>query len=118
MNAAISRQIHPLHRSAATALVNRALAAGTLLESKENGRSAQESFTHEAWQPPLSRCAEGANLHRGQGLRRTPPSAPHRSEVWQIQGPSDTYAKVGALRSALLWGASSLPNCRPFRHDQ
>src|SRR5262249_46216752 len=47
----------------------------------------------------LRRCAQEADLCRGQGFGRVAPAAPHRSEDRHVQGPANFEASGGDLRT-------------------
>ena len=64
-------------------------ACAVVFSGECDGRSEEKSVAHEARNPPLGGCADGADLRRRQGLRRAPPSASHRPEDGQIPRPPD-----------------------------
>ena len=52
------------------------------------GRSQKKNIAVAPWHAPLGGRAEEADLCRGQGFRRTAPSAPPRPEDRHVQGPA------------------------------
>src|ERR1700752_3354325 len=62
------------------------------------GRSQKKNIALAAWHAPLGGRTEEADLCRGQGFRRTAPSAPPRPEDRHVQGPA------GAEKEGILIG--------------
>src|SRR5580692_118488 len=56
------------------------------LEGHRYGCSQKENVAVTAWYAPLGGCPEEADLCRGQGFRRTAPSASPRPEDRHVQG--------------------------------
>src|SRR6516225_6331863 len=67
------------------------------------GRSQKKNIALAAWHASLGGRAEEADLCRGQGLRRTAPSAPPRPEERHVQGPA------GAQEEGNLIGQAGAP---------
>src|SRR5829696_3369855 len=62
------------------------------------GRSQKKNIALAAWHAPLGGRTEETDLCRGQGFRRTAPSAPSRPEDRHVQGPA------GAEKEGILIG--------------
>src|SRR5215207_170712 len=73
------------------------------------GRSQKKNIALAAWHAPLGGRAEEADLCRGQGFRRTAPSAPPRPQDRHVQGPSGSEAQKGSLSPRKRWAGASLP---------
>src|SRR5947209_5749610 len=57
------------------------------------GRSEKKNIALAPRHAPLGGCDQEANLRRGQGFRRTAPSASPRSEDRHVQGPPGSEEK-------------------------
>src|SRR6476646_9034770 len=63
------------------------------------GRSQKKNIALAAWHAPLGGRTEEADLCRGQGFRRTAPSAPPRPQDRHVQG------SAGAEEEGILIGS-------------
>ena len=89
---------------AARALTVRAVRFGRCLRNTPRGhrygRSQKKNLAVAPWHAPFGRRAEEADLCRGQGFRRTAPSAPPRPEDRHVQGPSGSEARRNPDRTS------------------
>ena len=68
------------------------------IAGEDDGRPQKENVAHEAGDPPLGGCADGAGLRRGQGVGRAPAAPSHRPEIGQVPWPPDPGAQGRRLR--------------------
>src|SRR5262245_33850499 len=70
--------------------------------SYHHGRPETKNIAVETWDAPLGRCAQGADLRRGQGFRRVAPPAPHRPQDRHVSRAPGAQAEERSLTRLAL----------------